>query len=429
LPADLLCFSHLRWDFVYQRPNHLMARAAKSRRVFFIEEPIALDATDRGRPRLDRVRRERVTVLTPRLPAASDPATSHAALAGLLNDLVSAEHIDRPVRWYYTPMALPWSEGIPASAVVYDCMDDLSGFRDPPAGLLALEQRLISVADLLFTGGKRLYESKGAGHPDRHLFPSSVDRRHFEKARQPQVEPADQASIPHPRLGYFGVVDERMDMPLLADLADRRPEWQIVLVGPIAKIDSGDIPARPNVHHLGHRPYAQLPAYLAGWDVAIMPFAHNSATRFISPTKTPEYLAGGRPVASTSIADVVEPYGRLGLVEVGDGAAFEAAVERALATDRRDLERRVDAFLDGMSWDQTWAAMSALIERAASRDRAVRGVADGSHEVARIPTSAPGRRAAIANASGRPAAVTNASRRPTAVANSADDEFRDADGL
>jgi UDP-galactopyranose mutase len=422
LPADLLCFSHLRWDFVYQRPNHLMARAARSRRVFFIEEPIPLDATDRGRPRLDRARRERVTVLTPRLPSATDPATSRAALAGLLSDLVSAERIDRPVRWYYTPMALPWSEQIPASAVVYDCMDDLSGFRDPPPGLLALEQRLIALADLLFTGGKRLYEHKGAGHPDRHLFPSSVDRRHFEKAREPQIEPADQAAIGHPRLGYFGVVDERMDMPLLANLADRRPDWQIVLVGPIAKIDVADIPVRPNVHHLGPRPYARLPAYLAGWDVAIMPFAHNSATRFISPTKTPEYLAGGRPVASTSIADVADPYGRLGLVEVGDGPAFEAAVERALATDPHELVRRVDAFLDGMSWDETWAAMSALIERAEARRRADGGRAGRperrTQEIARVPPASVG----------RPAAVANATRGSAAAVASSTDQFRDADG-
>jgi UDP-galactopyranose mutase len=371
LPADLICFSHLRWDFVYQRPNHLMARAAKTRRVFYVEEPIesAPDDGRKARPRLDRKVRERVTVVVPRLPAGLDAVEKRDALADLLDDLVEAERITDPVRWYYTPMTLPWSAHVPASAVVYDCMDDLAGFRDPPPGLLTLERTLISTADLLFTGGRRLYETKGAGHPDRHLFPSSVDRRHFAKARTPQPDPPDQATIGHPRLGFFGVVDERMDMDLLATVADMCPAWQVVLVGPIAKIDAADIPSRPNVHHLGPRPYAQLPAYLAGWDVAIMPFAHNSATRFISPTKTPEYLAGGRPVASTSIADVVEPYGRLGLVEIGDGAvAFRQAVERALATDPVMLRDHVDAFLDDMSWDGTWAAMSSLVDAAAARN-------------------------------------------------------------
>ena len=401
MPVDLLCFSHLRWDFVYQRPNHLMARAAKSRRVFFVEEPVDLPANDGRipRPRLDRAVREGVRVVVPRLPAAGDPLERRTMLRGLIDDLVDAERVEDPVRWYYTPMALPWSDHIAAAAVVYDCMDDLSGFRDPPAGLLALEQRLIASADLLFTGGRRLYESKGATHVDRHLFPSSVDRSHFAKARAAQADPADQAPIGHPRLGYFGVVDERMDMALLEAVAKLRPDWQIVLVGPIAKIDQADVPALPNVHRLGPRAYAQLPAYLSGWDVAIMPFAHNSATRFISPTKTPEYLAGGRPVASTAIADVVDPYGRLGLVEIGDGPdAFADAVTRALATDRRELERRADAFLDGMSWDRTWASMSELIERAVVRHGVRVAAEEAPKEKAAVKASAV---AALAGASAR----------------------------
>jgi UDP-galactopyranose mutase len=340
VPREILCFSHLRWDFVYQRPNHLMARAARSRRVFYVEEPL-----EGPEARLEITRRDGVHVVIPRLPSGLN-GDRDATLRRLLSEFVARERIARPVLWYYTPMAGAWTDHLPASAVVYDVMDELSNFRFAPADIRDQDQRLLRRADVVLTGGRQLYESRRGRHPNVHLFPSSVDVAHFGKARDGLAEPADQAGIPHPRIGYFGVIDERIDLDLVRDMAARHLDWQIVLVGPTAKIDPADIPAAPNVHHLGLKSYQELPAYLGGWDVAMMPFALNDATRFISPTKTPEYLAGGRPVASTPITDVVEPYGRNGLVEIGEGSdGFISAVERALATEATVLRRAADGFL------------------------------------------------------------------------------------
>ncbi|MFN8620856.1 MAG: glycosyltransferase family 1 protein [Chloroflexota bacterium] len=359
---DLICFSHLRWDFVFQRPNHLMSRAARDRRVLYVEEPVHQPGV---LPRMELAVRDGVEVLTPHLPEGCHGDAQQEALRSLVEHHLAAEGIERPVLWYYTPMALPWTEGIDAAAIVYDCMDHLAGFRGAPPELLDLEARLIARADLLLSGGARLHGLKRRDHANAHCFPSSIDTAHFGRARRPQPEPADLASIPHPRIGYVGVIDERLDLGLIAALADAQPDWNVVLVGPVAKIDEGDIPVRPNIHRLGARSYDQLPAYLSAWDAAIMPFAHNDATAYISPTKTPEYLAAGLPVASTSIHDVVQPYGRERLVEIGDGEdGFVEACRSAMATDRADLRRRADAFLAQGSWDATWSAISELLERA-----------------------------------------------------------------
>jgi UDP-galactopyranose mutase len=231
------------------------------------------------------------------------------------------------------------------------------------------EREAFAVADLVFTGGLSLYEAKRVHHPRVHAFPSSVDAAHFAKARtRVAAEPEDQRSIPHPRLGFFGVIDERMDLELLAALADARPAWQIVLLGPLAKLDAAELPRRPNLHYLGPKPYTELPRYLAGWEVALMPWAINEATRFISPTKTPEYLAAGRPVVSTPVADVVREYGVPELVRIASTPAdFVAAVEAALAeapAERAAWLARVDAHLARTSWDRTWAAMREDIDRA-----------------------------------------------------------------
>jgi UDP-galactopyranose mutase len=364
--ADIICMSHLRWDFVYQRPNHLMGRAARERRVFFVEEPIH----HAGPAELRLTSRpEGATVAVPVLPDGVDGAAGDAIVASMLADLVRDADIRDHVLWYYTPVALRWTGQLQPSTVVFDSMDELSAFADAPAGLAELEAELLRRADVVFTGGRSLHEAKVDRHPSVHLFPSSVDVKHFARARRDLAEPDDQAPIARPRLGYFGVIDERMDLPLLQGLADARPDWQIVMVGPVVKIREADLPTAPNLHWLGRRGYDELPAYLAGWDVALMPFARNEATRFISPTKTPEYLAAGRPVVSTSIHDVVFPYGRLGLVRIADDVdATVRAIEAALAEDRAAWLSRVDTFLADQSWDRTWSEMSALIE--AHRHRA-----------------------------------------------------------
>ena len=366
MPRDLLCFSHLRWDFVYQRPNHLMARAARDRRVFFVEEPIF---DERDSMTFDPVEHDGVQVITPRLPAwdADDPQPT---LKRMIDRVVWQYGLDDPVLWYYTPMTLPWTDHLARSATVFDCMDHLAGFKGAPAGLLTLEAELLRRADLVLTGGAQLYAAKRTAHQNVHCFPSSVDVAHFGSARTVPAEPADQAAIPHPRFGYCGVIDERMDLDLVAAAAAARPDWQFVMLGPVVKIDPAGLPQAANIHYLGMKSYEELPGYLAGWDVAIMPFARNEATRYISPTKTPEYLAGGKPVVSTSIRDVVEPYGRLGLVRIADTAAdFVAAVDAALADDMPALLDRADALLAELSWDATWARMDGLV-RAAVPERA-----------------------------------------------------------
>jgi UDP-galactopyranose mutase len=256
-------------------------------------------------------------------------------------------------------------------AVVYDCMDELSAFRGASPLLRGLESELMSRADLVFTGGQSLYEAKRGLHPSVYAFPSSIDAEHFASARDVSEEPADQTGLPHPRLGFFGVVDERFDIGLLDEVARLRPEWQLVIIGPVVKIDPASLPRRDNIHYLGMKSYEELPAYLSGWDVALLPFALNESTRFISPTKTPEYLAAGKPVVSTSIRDVVRPYGQEGLVHIADTPAeFVAACEAALGEDASSRQEKVDAFLAQTSWDRTWADMSALIKEAASPLRA-----------------------------------------------------------
>jgi UDP-galactopyranose mutase len=364
LPGFAVCFSHLRWDFVFQRPQHLISRLSADMAVLFWEEPVEADVPVAELELLPRGKR--VTVARLRVPASMPPAARAAAQRAHLEAHLRALGVARPLLWFYTPMMLPLAGGIEAGLVVYDCMDELSAFRGAPAGLKAMEAALIARADLVFTGGHSLFEARQHLHAHIHLFPSSVDVAHFGAARVATAEPESQQDVPRPRIGYFGVIDERLDLGLLAAVAAARPEWQFVMVGPLAKISPDDLPRRGNIHYLGARSYAELPRLVAGWDVALMPFALNEATRFISPTKLPEYLAAGRPVVSTKVADVVRRYSGLEGVRIAEGAdGFVAAIEAALELPRRCPAwlAPVDALLATMSWDRTWAAMRALMLR------------------------------------------------------------------
>jgi len=363
---DLICFSHLRWSFVFQRPQHLLSRYARERRVFFVEEPMFSDGPDR----LELTQSvEGVHVVVPHLSHSTlDP---DAAQAAMLRELMKQHKIQRYVSWYYTPMALPVAQDLEPLAVVYDCMDQLAAFKNAPASLLERERELFNQADVVFTGGYSLYEEKKHRHPNVHPFPSSVDVPHFAQARAPRDEPEDQKILLHPRLGFYGVIDERMDLELIAGVAAARPEWNIVLIGPLAKVDAESLPRAANIHYLGSKSYADLPTYASGWDVALLPFARNESTEFISPTKTPEYLAAGLPVVSTSIRDVKNPYEALGLVRIADSAPeFIAACEAALAEPMGAYLARADAFLKQLSWDKTWKEMAGLVERALERKSA-----------------------------------------------------------
>lgn len=358
--SDLLVFSHLRWNFVFQRPQHLMTRYAIHRRVFFFEEPLA---GEKELPFLHiKEERNNLFVVTPELPEHLLKSSPAALLRRLLDEFLRNENIEHYSCWYYTPMAMEFSDHLRPQTIIYDCMDELSKFHGAPEELVYREQELLELADVVFTGGQSLYEEKRNRHGEVHAFPSGIETRHFNKARLSKVEPEDQRHIPHPRLGFVGVIDERMNMGLLREMAEQKPSWQFVMVGPTAKIDPESLPRAKNIHYLGMKSYEDLPSYLSSWEVALMPFAKNEATRFISPTKTPEYLAAGLQVISTSITDVVNPYGKRGLVAIADTASdFIREAEKILASPR-DLDnlRKVDDFLQHISWDETWQKMAHL---------------------------------------------------------------------
>ncbi|KQS91689.1 glycosyltransferase family 1 protein [Chryseobacterium sp. Leaf394] len=355
----LLCFSHLSWNFVYQRPQHLMTRFSKHYQVFYFEEPKHGDSDKY----IINVQ-DGVYIIELILSEFGEQANSK--IQDLISAILAEYEITSYVSWYYTPMALQFTNHLNPVTVVYDSMDELSAFRFAPPQLLQMEEELFKKADVVFTGGNSLYLAKKNRHHNIHAMPSSIDKAHFGKARNMQHEPEDQKSIGFPRLGFFGVVDERFDIELLREVSAKRPEWQFVIIGPVVKIDPNDLPQAHNIHYLGSKNYTELPQYIANWDIALILFALNESTEFISPTKTPEYLAAGKPVISTAINDVVNPYGNAGLVEIVDsGDSFISAAAKIFAeTDKDHWLRTVDHFLEDDSWDNTFNKMNALIEKA-----------------------------------------------------------------
>jgi glycosyltransferase involved in cell wall biosynthesis len=365
-PSTLLCLSHLRWNFVYQRPQHLLSRAAREHDVIFFEEPVFEESCE---PRLELSKsKDDVTVAVPVLRRGLADNVITRLQRSLLDQLLATIKARQLITWYYTPYALTFSRHLTPDLCVYDNMDELSAFQGASPRLIALERELLRRAHLVFTGGQSLYEAKRHRHHNIHPMPSSIDAPHFAAARDRVSAVPEHAGLPGPRLGFFGVIDERMDTQLIAALADRRPDWQIVMIGPVVKIDPASLSRRPNIHWIGGKSYDELPAYLAGWDIGIMPFAINEATRFISPTKTPEFLAAGLPVISTPVPDVVRPYGDLGLVAIGaDADAFVAQAEALLRRPREPWLADVDRFLANNSWDKTWRRMSKSMAAATAR--------------------------------------------------------------
>ena len=373
LPYTIVAFSHLRWNFVYQRPQHLLARLATTHPVVFVEEP----EFEEGPPHWDRsTPQPNVTVYRPRTPVRTPgfDGEQQAALEPLISELSADLGNATLVAWLYTPMALPLALSLDPQAAVYDCMDELSLFLGAPPQLLTLESQLLEYADVMFTGGPTLFRAKQSRHPNVHCFPSSVDAEHFRLQGKQVPESEEQSGIPHPRLGFYGVIDERLDLEIVERLSRAHPEWHIVLVGPVVKIDPDRLPRRPNIHYFGQRSYDQLPGYLAGWDVCLLPFARNDATKFISPTKTLEYMAAELPIVSTPITDVAEPYGHI--VYLGDTPEeFISACESALASSAEERARRAAQMrqvLAGTSWDVTVANMEKLVTAAVAGKTALR---------------------------------------------------------
>jgi glycosyltransferase involved in cell wall biosynthesis len=383
----LIVFSHLRWNFVYQRPQHVMSRMARRWRVIFVEEPMVNAPSDR----IERIEAEEgVEVWRPHVRGGTQGfhTDNKAVMQRLVGHMLRERRISDYWIWFYTPMALPMAEKLQPGGIVYDCMDELSLFRGAPAQLLDQEIALFKSADVVFTGGRSLYASKRDRHPNVHCFPSSVDAQHF---RAGVADHRLQAHLPHPRLGYCGVIDERIDLGIIAGIAQARPEWQIVMVGPTAKIDDAALPRLPNILWLGQQDYKDLPAFINGWDVCLMPFALNDATRFISPTKTLEYMACGRPSVSTAIRDVVEPYGHVVPIR-SDAQGFVQACDEILARDAAQREahaRDLAEIISRTSWDATADAMSRLIGQAekARSARQIPAVADIAVELARASGS------------------------------------------
>lgn len=366
---DLLCFADERWGCVYQRPHHLLARAARDHRVFYFEEPLF----DTGAAHVCTYRSlEGVTVVEPILPIGTTPAQAPGLRRRLLDQFLDEHDLGDHVQWFTSPRAIEFAHHLEPLAAIYDCGDDLARFRGAPSSLAELETFLLIAADLVFVGGRSLYEAKQGHHANLHFFPSAVDTAHFARGRRGgghRQPPVDQFAIPRPRVGFSGVIDARLDLALVADLADARRELQFVMVGPVRGLELSALPRRPNLHWLGVKTYGDLPRYLAGWDIAFMPYARGAATRYLSPT-TLEYLAAGLPVVSTPIADVVYPYGELGLVRIADGApAVAQAIDAAVAESARPRTWHTDRWLAQLSWDRIWQQMDDLITGAIT-DRA-----------------------------------------------------------
>jgi glycosyltransferase involved in cell wall biosynthesis len=367
----LIVQSHLRWDFVWQRPQQLLSRMAATAPVLFVEEPLLLDD----------VRGERLEITEPvpnvyraipRLPGylRGDYDRAASTVRALVRKAIDkggplADKFSNAVQWFYTPMPAPTMLGaFNELGVVYDCMDELAQFRFAPADLGKREQLLLDNADVVFTGGHKLYESKRRYHDGVHFFGCGVDSAHFGRARAPETPvAADIANLPGPVFGYYGVIDERLDYELIGRIARDNPSASVVMVGPVVKIDRNDLPQAPNLHWVGQRDYTELPSYVKGFDVCLMPFALNEATEYINPTKTLEYMAAGRPIVSTAVADVVHNFTPVVSVARSHDE-FVALVRQAAAAPDASLLARGLVQAREASWESIVAQMRKLINAA-----------------------------------------------------------------
>ena len=369
--SSLIVHSHLRWDFVWQRPQQLLSRLSEQSPVLFVEEPIYLDDAVDGRLDLSKPM-ESVYRVVPMLPAALRGAYDESMLLvrELLGRLLAADTalgrvFSQPSHWFYTPMAAPAMIGaFNEVGIVYDCMDELSKFRFAPSELVDREAFLMAEADVVFAGGFRLAQSKSRRHRNVHFFGCGVDVAHFGAAHEDDTAVHEAlSSVQGPVAGYYGVIDERIDYTLLATLADALPNVAFVMVGPVVKVDPRELPQRANIHWLGQRSYGELPALVKGFDVCLMPFALNEATEYINPTKTLEYMAAGKPIVSTAIADVVHNFTPVVAV-AGDADEFIAAVRDAIERPNAELIAQGLEQARHNSWESIVWRMQRAMERA-----------------------------------------------------------------
>jgi len=312
----LIVFSHIRWNCIYQRPQNLMSRLAYHYRVLFIEEPIYEQTVSRY-PTLEySCQGPNIEVLTPRtgVPTAGFNQQQASILAPLLEEYLLANCIEDYAIWFYTPMAYSFIDYLQPKAVIYDCTEIDSERDEDSMEWREMEEALVDHADTIFTSGPSLYDSKRDIHPNVHCLPNAVDMVHFSPERLLQTSHSStdvaqlQEKIGFPRLGFFGVIDERIDFDLLAKVAEARPDWNIVMLGPIKNVNESELPKYPNIHWLGMHSYERLPYFLATWDVCFLPYIVNDLTGFINPCQTLEYMAAEKPVVSTAIPDIAAMY-------------------------------------------------------------------------------------------------------------------------
>lgn len=363
--VPIIAHSHLNWEFVWQRPQQFLSRLSRRHPILFVDALRLDPKANSASFCLEKVPGfSCVTLLKMTFPTARfsdgvyvDNTREHLLRAVLEGPLWG--QFERPIQWFYDPMAsLAFVGKFDERAVVYDCMDELSAFKYAQPELARRERELLSQADLVFVGGRRLWESKRRFNANCHFFGCGVDVEHFGAALDPKKAPApDLALIKGPRLGYFGVIDERLDLELLEKLADFDPHWNIVMIGPLAKISEADLPRRANIHFLGARDYAELPAYARGFDVCLMPFARNAATEYINPTKALEYMATGTPIVSTDVPDVVANFGAV----VQIAPSQQEFLEKCRAALQNPDEAAIARGLE-MAQSNTWGGIVAQLE-------------------------------------------------------------------
>ncbi len=364
LSYPIIAHSHLSWDWVWQRPQQFLSRLSRRHRTLFVEVAPPSEKLREPESRLIETTQPNLTVLRMQFPMSrwSDGEWVDRRRRELVHEVLKGPlsgQFDRPVQWFYDPMAAPAFIGyMDEQAVVYDCMDELSQFKHSPKEILERERELLLLADVVFTGGRKLYHSKKLVNPNCHFYGCGVEVDHFEKAMHARTYVPDEVNFLHkPVLGYFGVVDERLDYGLIASLADANPYWSVVIIGPRIKVEEADLPRRKNLHWLGKRDYADLPAYCKAFDVCLMPFALNAATEYINPTKALEYMATGRPIVSTAVPDVVSNFS--GVVKVARGAEdfVDLCRAQAVSPDWSAVRKGQQ-----MARENTWDAIVAQLE-------------------------------------------------------------------
>ena len=363
---------------LWQRPQQIAVRLAKSYSILYFWPRYASDLA-RRRGNSQQVEPESalsVRLVSPLLlpferaiPAAC--RTNLGTVKSIISHRLWAEGFaTAPILWFYAPRFAPLLDSLEHSAVVYDIMDEHSAFSFARRDMRELEARLLRDADLVFAGTNTLAERKREFAPQVRYLPCGVEFEHFSAAAAKNLHvPPVLSGVSGPVIGYFGAVDDRLDFDMLLAAAMRHPDWTILLAGPwLATKSRAEVQSQPNILMPGLVPYAELPAYLARFDVAVLPFVLNELTMHIHPTKVLEYLASRTPVVSTPIPDVVKFYS--GIVKIASTPdEFIAAVENLLNTPDADAVERGYQMARASSWDALVESMRVDLEKAVGKHK------------------------------------------------------------